>query len=176
MQQQLQSQQQRQQQQRLASNNSKQSQTMEPAPEKSLHDSTFPSKPKENSETSKSKTNKDRCGIWRYLVATTHLAGIIALPRPPFSLHAVLDTAGIGLCTSHLVLHSHGKTSDSECDLVTALAAFLVPSHVAWTDMITRQARQVHCSGLAFGFGVAGPIVSNVSEGDNTILTTKFRN
>ena len=75
---------------------------------------------------------QDRCAIWRYLVATTHLARIIALPRPPPSLHKVLDNAGIGLCTSHLVLHSHGKHG------------------------------RFICSGLAFGLGVAGPIVSNI--------------
>ena len=42
---------------------------------------------------------QDHCGIWRYLVATILLAGVMALSRPPSLSPAALDTANIGLHT-----------------------------------------------------------------------------
>ena len=103
---------------------------------------------------------KDHYGVWRYLVATTLLAGVMVLSRPLSLFPVVLNTANIGLHTNHHILHNHGEANDGGYDLVTVLAALPVPTPSAWIVIITRQAKHVHYSVLAFCFGVAGLVVS----------------
>merc|ERR1711994_911854 len=103
---------------------------------------------------------KDHCGVWRCLVATTLLAGVMVLSRPPSLFPAVPATANDSVHTDHHVPHGHGEANDGGYDLVGVLAALAVPTLSAWIVIITRQAKHVHYSVLVFWFGVGGLIVS----------------
>jgi len=105
---------------------------------------------------------KDHCGVWRCLVATTLLAGVMVLSRPPSLFPAVPATANDSVHTDHHVPHGHGEANDGGYDLVGVLAALAVPTLSAWIVIITRQAKHVHYSVLVFWFGVGGLVVSIV--------------
>ena len=60
------------------------------------------------------------------MVATTLLAGVMVLSRPPSLFPAVPAAANDSVHTDHHILHDHGEANDGGYDLVGVLAALAV--------------------------------------------------
>jgi len=92
---------------------------------------------------------REHCGIWRVLVATTSLAGVVVVCRPP-GLFPVNPGP-------------NGDESGGENDRINPVGlvwAFSTPIVGALMDILTRQASHVHFSVFVLWFGLAGLCVS----------------
>jgi len=112
---------------------------------------------------------KDHCGLIRIIVASTLLAGVLVLSRPP-ALFPSLPLPPGNVSINYLKWNStkddwsdsdHMQPAESgSYNLEGVLCALAVPFLSAWIVIITRQAKHVHYSILVFWFSIGGQVVS----------------
>ena len=107
---------------------------------------------------------KEHCGVYRLLIGTCLVIGVVIISRPPALFPAPPSTGDN--TTAYNVTHSQvsGLTYTKEVkqpyDLVGLAFAVAMPFLSAWVAIITRELRAVHFSVLVFWFAIGGLIVS----------------
>ena len=111
---------------------------------------------------------KEHCGVYRLLIGTCLVIGVVIISRPPALFPAPPSAADN--TTASNVTHSESEDSGltdtievkQPYDLVGLAFAVAMPFLSAWVAIITRELRTVHFSILVFWFAIGGLIVSVV--------------
>ena len=103
---------------------------------------------------------KEHCGVYRLLIGTCLVIGVVIISRPPALFPAPPSTADN--TTAYNVTQVSGLTKEVKqpYDLVGLAFAVAMPFLSAWVAIITRELRAVHFSVLVFWFAIGGLIVS----------------
>lgn len=101
---------------------------------------------------------KEHCGVYRLLIGTCLVIGVVIISRPP-ALFPAPPSAGDNT-TAYNVTLTHTKEVKQPYDLVGLAFAVAMPFLSAWVAIITRELRAVHFSVLVFWFAIGGLIVS----------------
>jgi len=108
---------------------------------------------------------KDHCGMYRFLLGTSLLCGVVIISRPP-ALFPVNDNDTKNATNKNetsdrkLVTGSHHVKE--AYDLVGLGFALAVPFLSGWVSIITRELRHIHFSVLVFWFAVGGLVISSI--------------
>ena len=105
---------------------------------------------------------KEHCGVYRLLIGTCLVIGVVIISRPP-ALFPASPPASDNTTASnatHSGLTDTGAEVKQPYDLVGLAFAVAMPFLSAWVAIITRELRAVHFSVLVFWFAIGGLLVS----------------
>ena len=107
---------------------------------------------------------KEHCGVYRLLIGTCLVIGVVIISRPPALFPAPILAPDNSTATN--ATHSgvsglrHTAEVKQPYDLVGLAFAVAMPFLSAWVAIITRELRAVHFSVLVFWFAIGGLLVS----------------
>ena len=106
---------------------------------------------------------KEHCGVYRLLIGTCLVIGVVIISRPPALFPAPISAPDNSTATNLTLYVVSGLNSvevKQPYDLVGLAFAVAMPFLSAWVAIITRELRAVHFSVLVFWFAIGGLLVS----------------
>ena len=106
---------------------------------------------------------KEHCGVYRLLIGTCLVIGVVIISRPPALFPAPIlapDNSTATNLTLYVVSGLNSVEVKQPYDLVGLAFAVAMPFLSAWVAIITRELRAVHFSVLVFWFAIGGLLVS----------------